>query len=370
MSNNWEDVKNNNKKNFKEETYFLSNILYSGGCMRCINKSCKINDSHGCFFPTKISTFVQNPTYINGIEKSIQDAKLDFNGKKPFFTTCNYINKRCRNCEEGRIKYITFNNQKIALCYPLIDTIRFKVTIGLHIDIKLILRGHRYEVSAIPINIFIENKISENLQIDKKELSSEESWPLLCKDTFKSENNFVLKNKKLENLPIDKKELIFEEKIPLFSKDTFKSKDNVVIKNKELENLQIYHNKLNPDIKNVLDIFKLEKTIDTVKNYDSNEKIYTNIDNKILKDINFVDNSILIEKDKEIKELNSINNYLKNEVKVLYDKNISLNERNKKEIFIIKNQNKYNEILENVKYLNTRITQQFFENNYDKYILI
>ena len=39
-------------------------------------------------------------------------------------------------------------------------------------------------------------------------------------------------------------------------------------------------------------------------------------------------------------------------------------------MFIINNQHKYDEILDNVKYFNTRITQQFFETNYDQYILI
>ena len=157
MTENWNNVKNNHKKNknIKEEEHLLSNILFNGGCMRCMNKSCTINENHGIFFPEKISVFVQNPTYINGIEKSIQNEKLDFNGKKPFFTTCNYTNRNCRNCEEGRIKYITFNNEKIALCYPSLEAIRFKVTVGLHIDIKLILKGAKYDVSAIPLCIFL-----------------------------------------------------------------------------------------------------------------------------------------------------------------------------------------------------------------------
>ena len=147
MSDNWNNVKSNQKKNkiIKEEEYILSDILFNGGCMRCMNKSCTINENHGIYFPEKLTTFVQNPTYINGIEKSIQNAKLDFNGKKPFYTTCNYANKKCRNCEEGRIKYIDFNNEKIALCYPSLDAIRYKVTVGLHIDIKLILKGPQYQ---------------------------------------------------------------------------------------------------------------------------------------------------------------------------------------------------------------------------------
>jgi cell division protein FtsB len=316
MSDNWKDVKNTQKKykNIKEELYILSDILFNGGCMRCMNKSCTINEDHGIYFPEKISTFVQNPTYINGIEKSIQNAKLDFNGKKPFFTTCNYANKKCRNCEEGRIKYINFNNEKIALCYPSLEAIRFKVTVGLHIDIKLILKGTKYEVSAIPINIIIENKKIENLPVEKKELSSEENWPILCNNTSKSQ------------------------------------------------------------IKNVLDYSQIEKSIDLSTKQIEEEKLDTIkvVISRIKeeKSINLVDNSILIEKDKKIKDLSYENNYLKNEVKKLYDQNILLEEKNKREMFIINNKHKYDEILENVKYLNTRITQQFFETNYDQYVLI
>ena len=296
--NNWNNVKNNKKKNVKEEEYILSNILSNGGCIRCMNRSCTINENHGIVFPEKICTFVQNPTYINGIEKSIQTAKLDFNGKKPFYTTCNYTNRKCRNCEEGRIKYITFNNEKIALCYPSLEVIRFKVTVGLHIDIKLILKGTKYEVSALPIIPFIN--IIEEKKIDNS--YSEENWPTLYKDS-----------------PI------------------------ICIKSP------------------ILDFSHIEKNF-----HESKEEI--NEIKEVPKNINIEE--IQIEENAKIKDLIYQNNYLKKENKKLLNEIKILEEKNKREMFIINNQHKYDEILDNVKFLNTRITQQFFETNYEQYVLI
>jgi hypothetical protein len=335
MSDNWKDVKNSNKKNknIKEEEHILSNILFNGGCMRCINKSCSINEQHGICFPEKLSTFVQNPTYINGVEKAIQNAKLDFNGKKPFFTTCNYTNKRCRNCEEGRIKYVDFNDQKIALCYPSLEVIKFKVTVGLHIDIKLILKGTKYEVSAIPINI--ENKKIEHYNPDIKELDNdfEENWPDLCNNTNKNECKSELQNKNVLDF------------------------SNFEKSNKQIEKCN------------------LDTNTNINKKESIKEKNIVKSNDKVLKEN--IDDSLLIEKDNQIKDLLYEISYLKQDLKNLYDKytyledeNKYLEEKNKREMFIIDNQHKYDEILENVKYLNTRITQQFFETNYEQYVLI
>ena len=96
-SSNWNIVKSNKQNTTNTETYFLLDILDNGGCMRCMNKTCKNTDRHGIHFPEKICTFIQNPTYINGISHAIKEAKLNFNNKTPFYTTCNYINGNCRD---------------------------------------------------------------------------------------------------------------------------------------------------------------------------------------------------------------------------------------------------------------------------------
>jgi hypothetical protein len=63
------------KKSYVEETFFLLNLLNNNACIRCINKSCKINEKHGIDFPEKMSTFVKNPCYITEIGKVINLSK-------------------------------------------------------------------------------------------------------------------------------------------------------------------------------------------------------------------------------------------------------------------------------------------------------
>ena len=203
MSEEWNTVtnvpKNKGKKNIEEVTYFLSELLSNGACMRCMNKSCKITEQHGIFYPEKISTFILNPSYINGVQKCIDNEKLDFNGKKPFYTTCNYAFGKCRNCEEGRFKYITINEQQVAICFPIADSIRFKITIGVHTDIKLVMKGKHYDASIIPIEIPLKNETnleSENENYDNKYFTdstsfNDDNWPSL----FIKDNDIWFKNK-------------------------------------------------------------------------------------------------------------------------------------------------------------------------------
>ena len=144
-----------------------------------------------------------------------------------------------------------------------------------------------------------------------------------------------------------------------------------------------------PHVKHVLNYSNIEKSNDdSNKMLEGNNLIIADIkhvsiksepikeeekvvNNQIIsKDINLVDNSLLIEKDKKIKDLICENNYLRKKMNELYTENKFLEEKNQREMFIINNKHKYDEILENVKYLNTRITQQFFETNYSEYVLI
>ena len=164
-------------KTLCEETYFLSDLLKNGCCIRCITKNCQNTTEHGAPFPGRLKNYVQNPTYIkNPVDfgKLIEEQKPDFDGKKCFYTVCYYINKKCNNCLEGRVKYIDYDGKKIALCYPSLQPNKFKVTVGVHIDVKLILRGHKYEISFIPIDIQIDkpNKKNDD-EISEMELLNE-----------------------------------------------------------------------------------------------------------------------------------------------------------------------------------------------------
>jgi hypothetical protein len=371
MSNNWVNVKSSNKaKNIKEEEYLLSDILLNSGCIRCMNKSCSINEDHGIPFPDKMSVFVQNPTYINGMEQAIKNARLDFNGKKPFYTICNYTNKKCRNCEEGRIKYVDFNKEKIALCYPPLEAIKYKVTVGLHIDIKLILKGTKFDVSAIPLCVLIQDKTTEKSEFIKeeekqKELSSQNSWPELSSNINLVQTKVdkpVLSFSKIQK-SLSEEKIIVPEK-PIITETVVKINTGRINHNK-LKTSKLEDKTINTDVE--------VQNIKETKIVNADETSLYKKEDKSLKHeplkIN-VDDSLLIEKENKIKSLLREIKLLKDEMTKLYCKNKMLEEKNQKEMFIIKNQHKYDEILDNVKNLNTRITQQFFETNYQEYVLI
>ena len=332
------EKKKNHNENIREEIFFLSNLLGEGACLRCMNKSCKINQDHGIPYPEKIGVFVQNPSYISGMDKVFNEAIIDFNGKKPFYTICNYINGNCRNCQEGRIKYIKYNDENIALCYPILENIRNKVTIGVHADIKLIIKGNKYDSSIVPVEIVFEEESHDNFDYDKynnEEVVNE--WPIL--NEYKKENFENKNEKKFENS--------FLNALKLNSND---------------DEIEHYEDKIIVDYDN--------------KYYDSyNEK----------ENINFENNNYdyRYENDYQYK-LEEQNHFLEIEVlrltkmtdslhekKILLEKKInSLEKKIEYDKIIFKYGEKYDEILYNLNTLNNRISDQFFEQNYSDYIIL
>lgn len=345
MSDNWNTVTHNCRKKtvktkevkeIKEEIYYLSDLIFNGGCIRCINKTCKIKEQHGIPFPEVICNFIKCPSYINGIKKSIDDAKLDFNDKKPFFTTCNYAFGVCKNCNEGRIKCIEFNNLKIALCYPNLESILHKVTVGMHIDVKLILKGKKYEVYAHPVEINFIDEDEDYMTDIYDEIYDKpiiDEWPSLNNtDSTNNVNNVV------NNVVNSVKN---EVKILDFSK--FKKIKENVIENEFCERVNKQNN---------IDIpFEKEYKEDILKETQ-------------LEDIHY---------DFEFKRLNTFlmdeNEDLKIENENLLNRIFNLEKENKRQMFIIKNSSKYEEIFNNTLILNTRVTEQFLENNYSEYII-
>lgn len=311
MSAKWSEVptkRREPKAQPKEETFYLLENLNNGACMRCMNKSCKINERHGLPYPDKICTFIQNPTYINGMEKSIKDSKLDFNGKVPFFTTCNYVNGRCRNCEEGRIKYISFNKEKIAVCYPILEGIRHKVTVGVHIDIRMVMKGSKYEVTLFPLNV---NVVLPVIQVKSDPLASE---------------NFP----SLGNEDKDIKVTIDTIPIPINSYAT-KAKDN----SKETRINILIEKK---------DVIICPVPVESTKPISEDEKI-------------------------KFQLLSTENLKLKKELSDLQRDICDLKEKNSKEMFIINNKFKYAECSENIRSISDRVSQQFYDTNYSDYII-
>ena len=299
------------KKTETEETYLLSDILSNGGCIRCMNKTCKINGIHGMPFSEDFpdvkakyildtfSKFVLNPTYINGITAMVEKEKLDLNGKKISFTMCNYVNGNCRNCYEGRIKEIKINNSDlIYLCYPPIETVRFKVTYGFHADIKIVFKGKKYDVFLI----HKEDRIVETPSLEediKENVPIVEMWPSLLKsessDQIKeSTSSLISFNKIREIYKSESKEIIDEPKIQIIEK----KEDN---------------------------------------------------NNEIIEKLSY-----------DIIDLNKKNDLLNAEI-------LRLKYSNNRDKSIIRNNHIYQEILHNNKFIDNAVTKQFFENYYDDY---
>ena len=150
---NWNTVPK--KSEIKADAiYNLSDFLNEGGCLRCVKGNCRNPPTHSLPFPKEFGDYVKNPTKNDGFFKAVSTTKFDFT-KFPFYTICDYVNGKCKNCEEGRFKYIIYKEQKIAVCYPdpKFDKSRNKVTIGLHIDVEVIKKGVRFEGRIVPVSI-------------------------------------------------------------------------------------------------------------------------------------------------------------------------------------------------------------------------
>ncbi len=371
MSNDFENVKEpkekKEKKNKKkalltknnvEETFFLSDLLCDGACIRCMNRSCKIDEPHGINFPEKMGIFVQNPSYIAGMDKVFNDAKVDFNGKQPFYTICNYINGNCRNCKKGRIKHIQYNeHENIALCYPSLDNNRNKITIGVHIDIKLVMKGNKFEASIIPVEIIYEEENVENVNPNSESLIDE--WPVL--NNFKKndvQNQITKSNSFLDALKLNSKKDEFEHYEEMYENNQ---------KNYEKENIN--YEKKNKNFENH-DFNKYDENNDFNKYDENNDFENKNFENNGFNQYHYslVERNHFLEE--EVIRYTELINSLKERNISLEKKVDSLQKKIDYDKVVFKHAEKYDEILYNLNHLNNSISDQFYESNYSEYIIL
>lgn len=365
MSEEWSTInkpvkKANKKEKISEEIYFLSDILYDGGCLRCINKTCKIQTNHGINFPEIMCRFVEKPISINGMDKVFLAANLDFNGKKPKYTICNYINGRCKNCEEERIKYVDYNGKKILLCYPSLENVKYQLTVGIHADIKLVLKGPKYDASLIP-SVIQQNDEVEFIEDNEEPI---EIWPSLNvqneNNDKKMQNNNAIKDFSKLNFSVEDK-LNVEERLD--DKKTSSLKSNFVI-------LGNSKTPISEPIFTETPVF--EPTIS--ETHVSKNKISLNIVKKSYKienNDNKENDSKLeekLQKERELMLLRKIN-FLENENKQLTIENMELRKKSAKDDFIIQNNGKYDEILYNINNINNCVTKQYVDTEYSEYLL-
>ena len=162
-----------------EKTHFLSDYLSKKSCYQCIIKKCNKSEQHGNSFPAQFSNYVKCPVYINEIKDAIQKANLqnEFEGKKPFYVVCRNIHQECHNCNNLRVKFI--DSDRIALCYPELDSKRDTITVGIHIDLKLVISNNsKYKIVPVPIHIDGEKLIENYCYHNLKPIEESESLPI------------------------------------------------------------------------------------------------------------------------------------------------------------------------------------------------
>lgn len=316
----WEtvSVKSDKLKNSNENIYILSELIDNGACLRCLSNNCHLTEKHGIFIPDKIKIFNKKPEYISEIKKVIdKDGNIlkDIEGlnemMSPIFTTCGFAHskKGCRNCIEGRMKKLSLNNDLLTICYSQMKPGMSKITFGLHIDIKLILKDKNYQVSAIPVNIILPSKAGES----------------------------SIRMNDVENFPILENTGIMEKKDSLSKNSVWNTKL-----------------KINPEI--IPDTENLPENLP--------KQLYENkfTENQVRNDENsFSTNLLHLSLLKE-------NSDLKIEISELTTKIKNLEKKSKKDEFIFKNAAKFEEIINNIDSLNI-VSKQVLETEYSDYVL-
>ena len=327
------------KKSLKEDTFLLSELIKINGCCTwCMIKKCKNLEEHGADFPMKMSDFVLKPNYIKEILEIIKNNDLGFKDITLYYTTCIHgiNNGRCKNCIEGRFKYVDFKGIPIRFCFPPFEN-KTKMTIGIHdFDIKLILRGKQYEVSAFPIK-YEEEEVYHSIENE--------------------ETSFSVKEEKIDT---------YEDLFPqIEGSPTSKVQNNDEVKKFDYSSI-IQKNHDEKDKTDDTDIIGETSKIKLQEKEQEQEEVQEKVDNSkymTLFDEN-KENLLIIDK------LNAKIYAFERKIKELESKNTELKNKNVKEMEIIKNKHKYDEILHNLQNLNA-ISKQFFnEENYSEYLVI
>lgn len=363
-----------NKPSNIEETYFLSNLLSDGACLPCMKGYCKINEEHGIPFPNEFCNFIKYPLNIKTISELIQKEKLFLNDTKTYIQICSYVNgNNCRNCNEGRLKYIPVDGKYILLCFPSSENKREKVTIGIHTDLKLVLKAkNNYDVSIIPMDIIFDDdddnyEEEENFVNDWPDLvnndlvKNEIKKSLDFKGLFKKDNENIIEDKKIE---IEKIEKI--EKIEIEKKDVEKTN---VKKTNYLKTLVLKTDVLKTDVLKT-DVLKTDVLKTDVLKTDINKQLNsdTEYNNYLVEVVSKLEIQCKILND-ENSELKYENNKFKDEIKILKTDNRKLKKEISDNKFINDNKNIYERFSNIIENLNNKVSKQYADIHCSEYIL-
>jgi len=403
IGGDFENKKSPQKKDFQEKTYYLSKIVEDGGCIHCLNNSCRNRSNHGIEFPEKLTCFVKNPTFIPEVASAIQNEKLNFDDIPFNVTTCTYIHTgNCKNCNEGRYKTFDMNGSEIGVCFPDFDETKTKIIVGVHMDIKIIMRGKHYAVSALPIlkktKVIKQKKelvssaiIRQESENDASSLNETNEQNENVEDTFdfSSVLNIYEKSKQKRHEEygnrisrINSSESIVSyvtQELSLASMDEFPSLGNTPCQSP----LVVLEN--SPTKKNFADIIKSAKneekerkilSLDTSIHSRSTTPRFTPIsDDKRETTVSPLPERVFTPIASDDAESQNI--ILKQRLEVLRKENAKLKEENqvlemtnKRNMYVIENELKIGEFLKNRNLLNNTVIEQFFNTHYADYIVL
>ena len=308
----------------------LSEWHNSGGCFSCLNGRCHFSDeNHSIPYIKELSIIFKNPTTIFGMYDAIKKAAFNWNNIQCTYTVCPFVysNRGCKNCKENRIKTFIFKNQEITICYPPIETVKYKLTIGMHIDFIIKLNPKGYDVTVFSINQKKDERSNDERSNNERPINerlNDERIKYIeqhVDDNINTNENFPSLNGITHSLSIPEN---------ISNNETFSNRikksmlDEEIIDYQEEKNHKFEEeNKKNEDYKSLHKLKLLELEIESLKN----DKIFLN------EKIYMLEN--------EISKLN----YVKDKF------------------------SKYEEMFKNKKTIESRVTQQFLNTNYSEYII-
>jgi hypothetical protein len=334
------------KSNDSNETNFLSNLINNGACIFCMINKCTNHEKSDLH--KSLSYFLERPMRINILNKNLKKEELvgfveneDFNIN---ICTYTYSHNNCENCNAGRFNFININGHQIKYCYPQFKENQKKKKIYfLHIDLKFIINNDK-------INILEILTLNEE-ELKTKNNSSRKKNNNVLDTSF---NNFDIYPNITDTTEDNIKEssLIDYSNISKIKNDN--DNDNNLLKN---------------DIKINEKNYSKENFLFLRECHDINVKKYLEELEDLLNNSQKENNSLKY----DISILNKENDtlsYISRTASPINMREVSNYESNEK-INKLEKENKHlKEIITNSKNIQSKITQQYLETNFNEYVVL
>lgn len=208
----WATNKKKEKKFSHEPIKFSLTEYSNNGCNYCLHGNCtnhygeKANHIHPL-----IKSVIKNPSKIIGdVPKILKDNGFDIDNKHIHVNTCiwNYTHSNCKNCNEGRFKYIKFvdskgRNQELKFCVPVLKKNSNVIPIGFHWDVELLIEKN--EIKDYQIHNY------DGFSDDIKSINSKES--INKPEINETSSPAPVPEIKFENIKFNKTGTVWDNKI-------------------------------------------------------------------------------------------------------------------------------------------------------------